>query len=259
MISLHQIISQAITSFKNLDFEEIGEAEIVDMTNDIAMDIAEETDYYIRRYSSVPKSDATDPDTNILTMPFTDATNQVDMSAYSILQVIRGRDKMVPCHEYSYQAVRTQMTDNYPFPRRGKLDKYSYHASFDIDTGDMLLYFGGNFELNELAVVTYTTNKPFGDPIYGNDPNSLTKLPKSATLQLSIPDFMRNAFRYGLIFRMAETLYYKGNDSLTWRMKEADNRYKHHLLKAKSYIMSYKNKGHGIKTSTINWFDENEN
>lgn len=254
MISVRQVLSEVQNHFDDLSAEKIQLGEYLDIFNDVAMDIAEKSNAWIIRYEIIPKALATDDDTNMAIIPFTDTNEPIDLGTFAFMQVLRGG---VYCNEASYQHARnTYLGDNSYRVNKSLLSKNSFATHINPYTSNVELYFGETFEVQENVIVTLISNRPFGDPVFGQSANVVTTWEATDNPLNAIPDFTRNAFRWGIIYRIIERLYNRGDESMTWRRMNAEKKYEKELINISGYAWKRKDRYSKPQLQPVNWFGE---
>jgi len=254
MISIRQILSEAQNHFDDLPNDRIQLGEYLDMFNDVAMDIAEKSNAWIIRYEIIPKALDTDDDTNIAIIPYTDTALPMDLSTFAFMQILRDG---VYANEVAYQESRNTYMNDFTYRNNFTyLTKNSFSTHVNPYTYNIELYFGDNFELGENVIVTLISNRPFGNPVFGQNSNMVTKWEASDNPLNAVPDFTRNAFRWGMIYRIIERLYNRGDESYTWRRMNAEKKYEKALVEVSGYNWKRKDRYSKPKLQPVNWFGE---
>jgi len=157
--------------------------------------------------------------------------------------------------EYSMQAVSRQSVNNNPFPINDVsfLNGYSTQHYNDMEipgTVDNSITWNFNFPLSQSdsIYIDYTQGSPFEIDIWKENP------------PLLIPDFLVEAFNYGLLYKMLERLYMKGNSTLQNQMYEARRQYKGNdpttklggaLRRAMGYAQNFKSEEYHMKIQPL--------
>lgn len=262
MVNTAQIISMVQTNINDLALERIQLAEYVDHLNFIAMDVAEQVEIYINRFVNTPVPLATSITNPVffVNIPYQDGSPK-DLSLFKIIRVVRSNgNSWNECREYSSQAVSRTISGNASFDLNNtQLGLNDYATMFGSPTNGMdhstTLYFGKNFDENEMVVIDFISGRPWADA-FSTDPSALSRwMPNNGNAQ-TIPDFLRNSFEQGLLYRVCESLYYKGDDSYRDKADRAKLRYDAYLRQAVGYSKMFKDYHHNLQMQPLNWLAE---
>jgi len=156
-------------------------------------------------------------------IPYTDLDGNT-IAPFKFLRVSRGNshDGYMNTEEYSLQSIGRYTSDRPAFlPNDITHDANSFSTQFlndinplspTIDNG-LTLNFAEPFQTNEQVVIDFVQGKPFTITKWGTNPSLL------------IPDFMRNAFIWGVLWRAMSRLYNNGDDRMFPRMQNAELKY----------------------------------
>lgn len=210
-------------------------------------------------------------DTSILSvkLPYVFNAN-TNFAAYKLLRVVRGvpkkrtdkngivdivPEKWVECYEYSSQAVSTSSSNNYPFGNNRILSTNAFTVQFaDIaNTVDnsLNLVFAKPFEYDEIVVIDYISNRPWGTP--GEDVRAFTQWFYGGINTQYVPDFLANVFKWGLQWKACERLYFQGDEMFLPRMQIAEEKYRSELHKASAYAKNFKDNRSVLRAQPLNW------
>lgn len=203
------------------------------------------------------------------TLPY--MNNDINVSGYRLLRVVRGTtDSLKECREYSNQAISSTTSGNNSFPVNWtQLGATEFTIQFvdrlnRID-GGLHLVFGGAFEANEICVIDFITNRPFGQPNLGISINGITQVSDTTALQKwlptynntqNIPDFLENCFLYGLLYLVQQRLYNRGDDSFGNRYVQTKITFEKELRKMTAYAKMFKDNRSNLKVQPLNFLPE---
>jgi hypothetical protein len=203
------------------------------------MDIGEKTQIWIGRYVATPNPSATPLATPPLkvNIPFTDTLGNV-LSPYRFIRMVRsstnndGTAGWTECREWSQQAVGATSGGHASFPQNNyQLSNNAFSTQFYNDsTGgtntvddSRTINFPNGFDVDEQLVIDFIQTRPFTLTQWTNPTN------------VSIPDFLRNPFTYGLLYKLQERLYNKGDESMLGRAERTKTMYEKYLREAMGY------------------------
>lgn len=260
MVNIAQIISMVQSNINDLAGERIQSAEYIDHCNFVAMDIAEETEIYVGRHTSIPRPLGVTTATYNVNIPYNDTTR--DISVFRFIRVTRGLNGWTDCHEFSQQTISATISGNSSFVNNNtQLGRAEFltmigHPVDGID-GSINLIFGQQFEEGEHVVVDYISNRPWGSPD-GTDTRALQRWNPNNSNPQTIPDFLRNAFEWGLMWRITESLYMKGDDSFANKADRSKQNYQLYLRQAVGYSKMLKDNRSALQSQPLNWLQEKD-
>lgn len=195
---------------------------------------------------------------------------RVSRGQYETTTLVHGIPKKVPsgwhdCQQETSQAVARNHSGASRKVNNSVLSRYSFSVQYAHPTGyvdgNLYLIFAEPFLPGEVVVIDYISNKPF-------DNNPLVKWDPDATNPTSIPDFLYEAFRAGMMFYAARRLAFqsKGDNRLLNLMQIAQQEWDggpgYKLSGGKLGDAKWKAKGKfqdknsKISPQPINWFGE---
>jgi hypothetical protein len=239
MIDLAQIISEVQLDVNDEAGERVQRAEYVDMTNTVIRKIAEKTQIWIGRYVATPNPSATpvSPAPFKANIPLTDSLGN-NISPWKFLRVVRSDGTTwAETREYSLQAIGRKSSGKSMFPINqidagGNVFSTQLHNDSNGGTnsvdGSITMNFATAFEQDEQVVFDFIQNVPF----------LLTTL--TVPIGLSIPSWMEDAVKYGLLYKVQERLYNKGDETMTNRLLRTEQLYNRHVRDAQTYAYNLK-------------------
>jgi hypothetical protein len=210
-----------------------------------------------------------------VTLPY--MLNAGNISPYRLIRVTRGildsnrvYNSWIECREYSSQSVSATISNNPSFSiNRNQLGASAFTVQFadrnNLTDGGLHLIFAEPFSADELCVVDFITNRPFGQPNLGITINGIIQTPDINSLQRwlpsysnpqTIPDFLEDSFKYGLLFLVQQRLYNRGDESLGQRMINSKMLYDKELRKAIGYTKMFKDNQSSLKIQPMNYLQE---
>lgn len=235
-----EILSHGQNEIGDLEGNTISEGEWISMFNDVHRDIGMETRSYLARYTS-----STNPDTNIFVIPKVDTAGN-RLSPYMIHRVvIDSIDSEVgkETKQFSLQAVARQAEGNQPFDNiTGKLHSGNFGVWIN-ENDERVLSFASTFNGTETITVDFIQYTSFDLDIWRG-------------LNLSIPDYMVNAFKTGIVMKAHERLFYQGNYYSMNKTDRAAKKYREELHKAAAHARWIKDENSSPAALPINWLPE---
>lgn len=258
------------SNINDLAMERVQAAEYVDLLNFVAMDIAEQTEIYVNRYRTKPNpAPGSATPTWTVNIPYTISLPVTvgppvlnDLSIFRFIRVVRGLNDWFECREYSQQSISASISANSSFNiNRTQLGTYDFLTMIGSPLtgmdGSVSLIFGGHFEEEEEVVIDYISNRPFGNPtaagISSTGGTALNQWNPNNNNPQSIPDFLRNAFEWGLLWRVCESLYFKGDESFVQKAERAKSMYQIYLRAAVGYAKMFKDNKSSLQMQPVNW------
>ena len=182
-----------------------------------------------------------------------------DLAPFKIIRVVRsGANGWIEAMEYSEQAVSRKISGNAAFPiNETNIGPGGYSTQFVLqqhaNIGSIHLIFGEAFEVGEEVVIDYISNRPWGNPL-GTDTNALRIWnPNNGQ---TIPDFLGEVFRVGLLAKACEKLYFAGDESFANKMQLAEIKYNKELNKAVAYAKNLISNPYNIQIQPLNYLSE---
>jgi len=156
-------------------------------------------------------------------LPYVDSQGNT-LAPYKLIRVCRGTASggYEETREFSVQAIGRSSNDQRTFLVNDiALNQNAYSTQFlnDMRAGtntvdnSITFNFTQAFEADETVVIDFIQGRPFTITQWNIAPDLL------------IPDFLKEAFLAGMTWKAFMRLYYKGDDSLYNRMKDAERRY----------------------------------
>lgn len=245
MITVNEIFSKVQNAIGDVALERVQLGEYIDAMNDIATALAEKTQMYISRLILTPNTGTATAQANISS----------SYAPYKLIQVMRresGNDYWTLCREFSLQAIGNDTSGNNAFD----INTWDIPNGFSVTLinisnvvdGSMTLTFTTEFALSEELAIDYISNNPFA--------NTLTKWSPMTNPPIQVPDFMRDACYYGLLWKITESLYMRGDESFGNRAVLAKQHYDDFARKVSAYSRMFKDNKYNLQMMAINWLPE---
>lgn len=182
---------------------------------------------------------------NIVTFGTPNTAQNTTPNIFKFIQVRRvdnGTGTIVG-NEYSKQATAKSINERYPFqnlvdPGGGAFSTSFVNPATGLIDGTFTLTFPYAFETAETVTVDYISDMPTN--LYST---AIDKWELQGTSPISIPNFLYNTFRYGLLEKVIERLYLSGDERLGAKVGFVSNKYKESLREAVSYALMLKDEG----------------
>jgi len=213
MFTLNKILSDCQNAVGDISSERLTPVEWVDIINSISKEIARETRTWIKRYEAQPNEDGTVDTSEVVLAP----ARQV----HKLIKVMRGDGtNWEPYVEYSAQAISNSLTGITSFGINDIIIKKGFSTKLVSATDEvdetLTLVFATKFDTGEYVAIDYITFNPMTSDFQSWNPNST---------QVELPDWMENSLRYGILARVYEKLYQRGDNSALDRMRNAEEKY----------------------------------
>lgn len=247
MVDIKTILSDVQMDLGDNANEAIQRAEYVDTINNIIRTVSSETRIYLNRKIYTP-NDGTSTD------PIYQCTVAASDSPHFLLTVYRKKiteTLFTECREYGYQTNMATLRGERSFQKNDvQLGTREFHTQFMnestglVDDGRHIIFNEPIEPLEEIAV-DFVSNAP------------ITVVTWSENMTLQVPNFLEDAVRYGVQYRLMERLFNRGNNDYSSRAQVAERNYDKALKKARAYANNYLHKGSGMQLRPIKWLPEN--
>ena len=245
MVDIKLILSDVQMDLGDHAHEAIQRAEYVDSVNNILRKIAQRTKIWINRKIYQP-NDGTG------TAPVYQCAIDSADSPVALISVYRSNDNLnfLECREYGYETNMATLRDESSFKKNtSQLGKKHFHTQYrNEDTGAVddgrYIIFNEPIIPNEFIAVDFISGRPM----------NVVTWDENMTLQ--VPDFLEDAIRYGLQWKLMERLYNRGNDSYGPRVNRAMENYDTYEREASSIANNYLHKGSSMQITPINYLPE---
>lgn len=246
MVDIKTILSDVQMDLGDSANTAIQRAEYVDTVNNILRQVASKTKVWLARKVYTP-NDGTGTD------PIYQCALSPDDSPISIIAVYRktlAESSYLECREYGYNSNIATLRGESSFQKNDiQLGRRNFHTQYMneetnlIDDG-VYIIFNQPIEASEQIAVDFIS----GDPV------NVVLWSESMTLQ--IPDFLEDAVRYGLQWKLMERLYNRGNDSYGPRANKAEANYDKYLREARTEALNFKHSGSSLQVTPHIWLPE---
>lgn len=245
MINIKTILSDVQMDLGDNAHEAIQRAEYVDTINNILRKVALQTRIYIKRKIYQPNDGSnTDPVYQCRIAP--------EDAPVLLLTVYRSDDQQnwLECAEYGYETNMATLRGESTFIKNnGRLNKRHYHTQYmDEDTNQIddgrYLIFNEPIKENEFVAVDFVSS------------NSVDVILWEDNMTLQVPDFLEDAIRYGVQWKLMERIFNRGNNKYESRAMLAKRNYDRYLKKARSIALNYLNIGDSMQIQPINYLPE---
>lgn len=210
-----------------------------------------------------------------VTIPYTDPTTGQLLSPYLLTKVTRV-DRVVSdllgdnteaqfneTREYSIQAVQRTHDGAAAFGVNNMDIDYGFGTHF-VDKNMRLvkdsrtLVFAKPFSLGETVIIDFIQSEPY-NIVAWHEYEKAGSLPGGTTMPfppVDIPNFLYNAYRWGLQWNLSEKLYHQGDDSFLPRADRARQFFDKYLRDAMSYSHMLLDKNSVMQSQPIIWLGE---
>lgn len=243
MKRLDEVFSQSQKDISDEEFQRIQRQEWYDFAERVLWDISSFTRSFL---SSL------DYDVPSGTMGRSILTLDGELKPYKIIKVIRymyrepnGLTNGQECREYSNQALDNAMRSEVAFPvNRTMLGGLGYAVARSQDQS-MTLYFGDDFQANEVIRVHLIHGSPHVPVHWKHNQDIL------------IPDYMHDSVRWGLTMKALERLQFQtSNNEYMNRYTKAEQMYNKVLYHLKSYLVNLKDENSFAQGQPMVWLPE---
>lgn len=176
------------------------------------------------------------------------------ISAYKFIKVSRGKNGIgfSDAREYSMQAIRRTQSGQTTFGINDTvIGENSFATSFtnnfgNVD-GSIALLFPYDFEIGEMVIIDYISNKPF------------TVVDWMQTPTINIPEFLVETIKFGILYEVCTQLYFRGDETFANKMQVAKAQYDLNLRSAVGYSRMLRNNNSTLQMQPINWLGGRNN
>lgn len=206
-----------------------------------------------------------------VTIPFTDPVTGQILSPYRILKITRSDKPAIntigentdinfrETREYSIQSVNASQAGNAPFVVNNlDMDNVGFGTHFmdankkEVSDGRTIA-FATKFEYGETVIVDFIQSEPFQmtawfEYVYPSIIPNTNPYPP-----LDIPNFLYNAYRWGIQWQICERLYAAGDESFAPRADRARQYYDTYLREAMAYAQMLLDKNSFIQSQPRIW------
>ena len=230
----------------------IKEGEWVDMANSVGREIAWETKTWIGRYQATPNSGG-EADKYDMEIP-------AEYKLHKIIKIVRGNteDGWTPLMEFSAQAISTTINGNNTFGINAEKIQNGFSVKMtdedDNVDGTVTIIFAKALEADDTVVIDFVSLNSLGDDYETWNPR--------LTPQLSLPEWLENAFKYGILTRAFEKLATRGVSIAIGLHNMSEQKYNGgpgqnyrggYLRKAAAYMNGYKDQYSSFSTKPLNY------
>lgn len=254
MVNISTIFSSVQNEINDIEMVRIQPGEYTDFMNQVMNTIAQETELYLGRYSTVPKPLVASPDTNVVVIPEVDPLTNNILQPYRLERVLRQTEdlsKFMETREYSKQTIASTYSGNRSFQgisnivdRGGFASHHTNPTNNNTVDGSLVLFFTKNFAVGEQVIIDFMQEVPFTVTKWNDVP------------ALSVPEYLRTAVEAMLLEKVTRRLFNKGDESFGGKWQMASMVAKDELHRAKAYIQNFKDKRSVYQMKPSSWLDE---
>lgn len=258
MIPVMQIISHCQNEINDLSSDKIQLGEYRDLFNDTLREIASKTEIWVARYQTTPyPANSSAPANPIygVTIPSIDPTTSQALSPYLILRAMRSVTDSTTnsiaweeTKEFSWQAIGRLQSGHPPFTENMMGLPNGAFATMFMNNGTIddsrTLMFVKPFEMGESVIIDFIQQIPFlwADPITSSN--------------MAIPDHLHLALVHGLLWRLFERLFNKGDETAQFKADRQKSYYDVFLKEAMYYSRMMMDKQSTLQTKPQIWLPE---
>lgn len=220
MAKPQQIIAKAQADLLDISGISFMEGELVDLFNETIQEVARETQLWINvlKYT-VTEDNVSDPSTNAVRCD-------------KVFAVYRKSVQQHTLREIPYLALKEAELNTYRNPTTNAVRPNDAYAVTILSNGASKIDFLKPLQVGEEIEIHYMTTEPVIAVTYST---------ADANIGVSdIPDFLAETIKLGIIYRLMQKRYAKGNDSYRVRTMDFEMFYRKELMRQLNYTRELK-------------------